>query len=133
MMELSFDFISILETIERQPVYVVFWAAFGMFFCSIVLFVPVIILRKLNKTAKIDNGIGLVASILLLCWIIGFVTQMILFFSGVSGIKLFFIWMAMFLTYVVFGVFNKNMILKWSATLTKTNKSATPVQEHEAK
>ena len=132
-MEFNFDFISILEAIERQPVYVVFWAAFGMFFCTVTLFVPLMFLRKLNKTAKIGNGIRLVVSILLLCWIIGFVTQMILFFSGISGIKLFFIWMAMFLTYVVFGIFNKNMILKWSATLTKTNKSATSVPVHEAK
>lgn len=131
-MGFGFDLISILETIERQPVYVVFWAAFGMFFCTFVLFVPLMILRKLNKTAKIEKGIGLVVSILLLCWIIGFVTQMILFFSGVSGIKLFFIWMAMFLTYVVFGVFNKKMILKWSTTLTKTNKSTTPGQINEA-
>ncbi len=132
-MEFNFDFISILEAIERQPVYVVFWAAFGMFFCTVTLFVPLMFLRKLNKTAKIGNGIRLVVSILLLCWIIGFVTQMILFFSGISGIKLFFIWMAMFLTYVVFGIFNKNMILKWSAALTKTNKSATSVPVHEAK
>jgi hypothetical protein len=120
MMGSGFDVVSILETMEQQPVYMVFWAAFGMFFSTLVLFIPFIILRKLYKTAKIENGIGLVVSILLLCWIIGFVTQMILFFSGVSGIKLFFIWIAMFLTYAVFGVFNKKMILKWSNTITKT-------------
>ena len=132
-MEFSFDFISILETIEQQPVYMVVWAAFGMFFSTLILYLPIIfILRKLNKLAKIENDIGLVVSILLLCWIIGFVTQMILFFLGVSGIKLFFIWMAMFFTYVVFGVFNKKMIVKWSTTLIKTDKSTTTGQIHEA-
>jgi hypothetical protein len=78
------------------------------------------ILRKRNKKVKIENSIELVTSVLLLCWIIGFVTQIILFFSGVSGIKLFFIWIAMLLTYVVFGIFNKKMILKWSSTITET-------------
>lgn len=116
----DFDFISILETVEQQPVYMVFWAAFGMFFSALVLFIPFIFLRKLNNTAKIESGIGLAVSILLLCWIIGFVTQIVLFFSGVSGIKLFFIWITMFLTYMVFGVSNKKMILKWSNAITKT-------------
>ncbi|WP_168208926.1 hypothetical protein [Chitinophaga sp. XS-30] len=118
MMAFSSDFISILETIEQQPVYVVLWAAFGMFFCSFALFVPLIILRKLNKAAKIENVAGVIAGIMLLCWIAGFVTQIILFFSGVSGIKLLLIWIAMFLTYVVFGVCNRKMILKWGNSIT---------------
>ncbi|HEX9601253.1 MAG TPA: hypothetical protein VF985_07185 [Mariniflexile sp.] len=119
MMGFSFDVVSILETIEQQPVYMVFWAAFGVFFSLLALFFPFMILKKINRMAKMENSVGLIVSIVLLCWIIGFITQIILFFSGVSGIKLFFIWIAMFLTYMVFGVFNKKMILKWSNTIIK--------------
>ncbi|MDR7208346.1 hypothetical protein [Flavobacterium piscis] len=119
MMVSSFDLISVLEALEQHPEYMVIWAAFGIFFSALVLFIPVIILRKLNKTVKIENAIGLAVSALMICWIVGFVTQILLFFSGVSGIKLFFIWIVLFLTYVVFTILNKKMILKWSHTLTK--------------
>lgn len=115
----NFDFIHLLEIVEDQPVLMVFWAAFGMFFGTLILFVPFMILRKLNKKVKIENSLGLVTSVLLLCWVIGFVTQIILFFSGVSGIKLFFIWIAMLFTYVAFGLSNKKMILKWGNTVIK--------------
>lgn len=119
MMGSSFDFISVLEVLEQHPEYMVFWAAFGIFFSALILFIPVIILRKLTKMTKMENGIGLAVSALMICWIVGFVTQILLFFSGVSGIKLFFIWIVLFLTYVVFTILNKKMILKWSHTLTK--------------
>ena len=121
MMESSFSFISILEIVEQEPVYMVLWAAFGFFFGSLVLFIPIIILRKATKTVKVEKGVGLAVTILMLCWVMGFVTQMVLFFSDVPGIKLFFIWISMVFTYVVFGMFNKKMILKWSNTITKTN------------
>lgn len=116
---LNFDFVHLLEIVEDKPALMVFWAAFGMFFSMVILFIPFLFLRKLKRTTKIDNSLKLVASILFLCWMIGFVTQIALFFSGVSGIKLFFIWITMLLTYVVFGAFNKKMILKWGNTVIK--------------
>lgn len=118
-MVLNFDFIPLLELFENQPVLMVFLAAFGIFFGTFILFIPFMILRRLNKKVKIENSLRLVTSILLLCWVIGFVTQIILFFAGVSGIKLFFIWITMLFTYVVFGLFNKKMILKWGNTVIK--------------
>lgn len=121
MMEFSSDFISILEMIEKTPVYMVLWAAFGIFFSSLLLFAPIAMLRKVTKTAKVERGIGVAVTILMLCWAMGFVTQMGLFFSDVPGIKLFFIWIAMFLTYVVFGLSNRKMILKWGSAMTKSS------------
>lgn len=115
----NFDFIHLLEIVEDKAVLMIFWAAFGMFFSMLILFIPFMILKKLNKKVKMRNSLGFFTSIFLLCWIVGFVTQIILFFSGVSGIKLFFIWLAMLLTYVVFGLVNKKMILKWCHTVIK--------------
>lgn len=121
-MAFSSNFIFILEMLEDNPVIMVLWAAFGIFFSSLVLFAPLIIfLRKISVKDKAEDFIGLVTSILFICWIVGFITQMILFFSGIPGIKLFFIWISMFLTYVVFGIFNQKMILKWGSTMTRTD------------
>ena len=121
MMEFNSEFISILEMIENNPVYMVLWAAFGLFFSSLVLFVPIKILSKIIKTTKVERGIGVSVTILMLCWLIGFVTQMGLFFSGIPGIKLFFIWVVMFLTYTVFSFYNRKMILKWISVTTKSS------------
>lgn len=112
-MELNFSFIDLLKAIDREPIFMVMWAAFGVFFTIFLLMIPMYIFRKLGVSAYFKTGFGILIGTILISWIIGFISQIILLFSDVSGIRMLLIWIIMFVTYLVFCVFNKKAILKW--------------------
>ena len=53
----------------------------------------------------------------------GFITQIILLFSGVPALKMALIWLAMIIVYGVFVLFNRRMIYKILSTFNETKNS----------
>lgn len=112
-MELNFSFIDLLKVIDEEPIFMVMWAAFGVFFTIFLLMIPMYIFKKLGISAYFETAFGILTGAILISWITGFISQMILLFSDVSGIRMLLIWIIMFVTYLMFCIFNKKTILKW--------------------
>ena len=53
----------------------------------------------------------------------GFITQIILLFSGVPALKMALIWLAMIIVYGIFVLFNRRMIYKILSTFNETKNS----------
>ncbi|WP_461533168.1 hypothetical protein [Sinomicrobium sp.] len=102
----------IVHSIEENPAFMVIWAAFGV---PITSFVISIILYQLTKKWTKQNALltTTIAALIVVVWILGFVTQMILLFMGASGIQMLLIWIVMFLTYLIFTIFNQKSIYKF--------------------
>ncbi len=113
-MEFSSEIMNLIGYIEESPHIMVLWSAFGIFFCIFLLSIPMYIIRKLGFGKYFEKPFAILIGVILVSWGIGFVTQIILFFSGVSGLRLMLIWSVMFMTYLIFGLFNRKMIFKWA-------------------
>ncbi|ADV50783.1 hypothetical protein Celal_3519 [Cellulophaga algicola DSM 14237] len=120
MTEFSFKFIDLVLLFEKTPMLMVMWAAFGYIFTSFILLIPSMILRKMGLTLKLDKAMGVVGVIIVLTWLVGFITQMILLFSDVPGSKMFIIWILMLFTFIIFAITNYQMIVKYLNTIGKT-------------
>lgn len=103
-MELSSKFFELAHYINREPGVLVAFASFH----PIVLFVlgiPLFVLKKIGlNLGKINFGkFGVcVATIIGIGWILGFASQILLMFMGVSGIKMLLIYLSMYLVLTVF-------------------------------
>ena len=113
-MELPFKFIDILYKISNEPGILVAFAAFHPF--TFVVLIPFFwILKKLGIYApKRDIGLfGLgVTFIVAMGWLMGFVSQILLLFMGISGIKMVFIYISMYLCITAFVVTNLQALKK---------------------
>lgn len=56
-------------------------------------------------------------------YVFGFITQIILLFSGVPALKMALIWLAMIIVYGIFVLFNRRMIYKILSTFNETKNS----------
>jgi hypothetical protein len=123
-MELPFDIINILESIEHEPGILVAYAAFHPF-AILLLFVPLWIFKKIGFYKPKDN-LGLfgfsITMIIIIGWLMGFVSQIVLLFMGVSGLKLLFIYLSMYLCIIFYVIFNGISLQK--KFLKETNKSS---------
>ncbi len=113
----NYSFIDLAQWVEREPVTMVIWSAFGVPFCIFVVSMLLIILRKLHlrKAFKTDTQLLLV-SLIALTWVIGFITQIIMLFMQVSGLRMMLIWIIMVICYFSFLMLNRKMYLKWART-----------------
>ena len=119
-MEFSFKAYQFLADIEANRHYMVLWAAFGVPLFMLALTLPFYILRKLGLYEFMKPFYSVIYLSLGISWILGFITLMVLYFSEVSGIRMFLIWILMFLTYFVFSVFNRNMLNRWVDEISNT-------------
>lgn len=124
MMAFNFNIINLLQQINKEPVLMVLWSSFGMFLCFIVLVVVLKMIQKLGFGNYFGNTFILLSATILFSCVLGSITQTLLLFSEVSGLHMFFIWLAMFATYFIFIVSNKKIITKWLSTLVNANRVA---------
>ena len=124
MMVLNFNIINLLQQINNEPVIMVLWSSFGMFLCFIALALVLKIIQKLGFGNYFGNTFYLLSATILFSCVLGSITQILLLLSDVSGLHMFFIWLAMFTTYCFFILFNKKMITKWLSTLVNANQVA---------
>lgn len=120
-MEFSFKLYDFIREIEVNRHYMVMWAAFGVPALMLALCLPLYIIRKIGLDKYLSGSYTVIFSSLGVTWILGFITMIILFFTEVSGIRMFMIWVLMFLTYLVFCAFNYKMLSKWLIELSKTD------------
>ena len=113
-MEFNSKLIYLISEIDKNPIFMVMWAAFGIFLSFFILLIPIIFLRKIGiQNKRIEDSLAVVTGIIMISWILGFISQMILLFTGVRGLKMLIIWIIMFFTVSAFTIANKKMILKW--------------------
>jgi hypothetical protein len=119
-MEFSFKLYHFLEQLEANPQYMVLWASFGVPLLMLGLALPAFIARKsrLEKYSKPFFSILYIS--LIVSWLTGFVVMMIFLFTGVSGIRMFIVWILLFITYFIFTIFNHNQIDRWLKQLTES-------------
>jgi hypothetical protein len=119
-MEFSFKLYHFLEQLDANPQYMVLWASFGVPLLMLGLALPAFIARKsrLEKYSKPFFSILYIS--LIVSWLTGFVVMMIFLFTGVSGIRMFIVWILLFITYFIFTIFNHNQIDRWLKQLTES-------------
>lgn len=113
MMEFNSSMLNLIQKINDEPVIMVLWSSFGIFSCFILLVVILKIIQKLGLGNYFGNTFTILSGVLMFSCTLGFITQILLLFSDVSGLRMFFIWIVMFMTYSVFAFLNKKMIIKW--------------------
>lgn len=110
---------------EDSQVVVVAFATFGVPLFSFLLYLLFRLLRiKVGPVASSS-----LAALAVGYTFFGFITQMILLFSGVSALKMALIWLAMIIVYGVFVLFNCRMIYKMTVTLNETKNSGQELAE----
>lgn len=115
MMELPFNNIEIIQNIDREPGLLVAFAAFHPIALLLVLLLPFWILKKTGLyTPKENYGIfGVsVTIIILIGWILGFASQILLLFTGVTGLRMLLIYLSMYLCITAFVIFNAKSLQK---------------------
>ena len=107
-MESTFNIIEIIRHIEREPGILVAFAAFHPF-ALLVLTIPLWIIKKVG-IYKPSGDLGIfgfaVVCIMTVGWLMGFVSQILLMFMGVSGLKMLLIYFAMYLCITAFVITN---------------------------
>lgn len=115
MMELPFNSIEIIQNIDREPGLLVAFAAFHPIALLLVLLLPLWILKKTGLyTPRETYGIfGVsVTIIIIIGWIMGFASQILLLFTGVTGLRMLFIYLSMYLCITAFVIFNAKSLQK---------------------
>ncbi len=113
MMEFNSSMLNIIQKINDDPAIMIIWSSFGVISCFILLCVILKIIQKLGLGNYHGDTFNILCAVLLFSCVLGSLTQIILFNFDVSGLRMFFIWMVMFMTYLVFGFLYKKMIIKW--------------------
>ena len=113
-MELPFNIIEILRHIEAEPGVLVAFAAFHPF-VLLLLTIPLWIFKKIGvyKPAQTLGLFGFcVVVIMMVGWLLGFVSQILLMFMGISGLKMLLIYLSMYLCITACVVVNARGLLK---------------------
>lgn len=113
-MELPFNIIDILRNIESEPGVLVMFAAFHPF-ALLLLTIPLWIFKKVGVYRPVQElgifGFSVVV-IMMVGWLMGFVSQILLMFMGVEGLKMLMIYFAMYLCITAFVIVNANGLKK---------------------
>jgi len=103
-MESTFNIIEIIRHIESEPGILVAFAAFHPF-ALLLLTIPLWIIKKIG-IYKPSEELGIfgfaVVCIMTVGWLMGFVSQILLMFMGISGLKMLLIYFAMYLCITAF-------------------------------
>ena len=119
MTEFVSDILNYLQNNENAQGVVVALAAFGVPLFSFLLYLLFRILRiKVGAMAS-----RALAALVTGYTFFGFITQIILLFSGVPALKMALIWLAMIIVYGIFVLFNRRMLYKILSTFNETKNS----------
>jgi len=113
-MELPFSILEILRHIEAEPGVLVAFAAFHPF-VLLLLTIPLWIFKKIGiyKPAQTLGLFGFcVVVIMMVGWLMGFVSQILLMFMGISGLKMLLIYLSMYLCITGCVVVNARGLMK---------------------
>ncbi|MFN3021889.1 hypothetical protein ACK1KB_13075 [Chryseobacterium sp. TY3] len=122
-MELNSSFARLLRAIEDVPQIMVFFAAFGVFFYMILLGLVLWLFQAYIKNEIYNTIIKTYFYALGITWIVGFITQILLVFLGVSGLHLLAIWLTLHLISILFCAFNFHSIDGNITRLTEEKKN----------
>ena len=117
-MELNSNQLNMTDLMDSLPAIVVAWSTFGMLLCLLLMSLLMKGLKKIGLRNYFENTYIILSSVMLASFLVGSLTQIILLTNEVSGLHMFFIWIVMFMTYLIFGLLNKKMILKMISTQT---------------
>lgn len=113
MMELNSSLLDLIQYVETKPATVLIWATLGMCILAFILLIPLIIIKKTGVGKHFTNIFTLIIGVTLLSLIIGFISQLFLFFADISGLKMLIIWIVMFLINLIFAFTHQKSIIKW--------------------
>lgn len=105
-MELNSNIIYILKNLVESPMLMVFFAAFGIILYMLILGLLSAPFQKLYKDTFVSKLVEAYFYALLISWILGFISQIILFFCGISGLQLLAIWLSMHILASLFCFLN---------------------------
>lgn len=109
-MEFSSSYIRVLDAVVADRGQLLVFFTFGVMGVAFVLFLLMALVKKLGAPLFIINAFLILAITLLVCLFMGLLFQTTLFFSGVSGLKMTLIWIAMFLLCLLFFTYNFSVI-----------------------
>ncbi|KGN73012.1 hypothetical protein HQ47_09145 [Porphyromonas macacae] len=110
MTTLLSDLFNYLQNDSEAPGLIFAIASFGVPLSSFILYVLFCILFP---KVKVSDAVSYsLAGLAIGYTLMGFITQSLLFFMGVSAIKMALIWITMILVYGFFALFNYKMIAK---------------------
>ena len=119
----NFSFIDLALLAEQKPLLMVMWSAFGVPLAAFVVGMLLVMLRKLKiRSAFKTDTLLLLLSLITITWLVGFLTQIVMLFTQVSGLRMLIIWIIMLICYLGFILFNKKMILKWAKSSSPFDK-----------
>ena len=119
-MEFSFKLYDFMKDIDSDPQAIVMWAAFGVPLTMLALTFPLFLFRKMGLYPALKPYYRVLYLSLGISWILGFITQMIFFFTAVSGVRMALIWIIMFFVYFTFCSFKRRQLNRWLDALSKT-------------
>ncbi|OWP74431.1 hypothetical protein BWK62_14350 [Flavobacterium oreochromis] len=110
-MELNFNtFFGLEKMLNDTPIIIVFWSFLGVIIMAFAFSIIAYIFRKTGISTYVIHSI---LWSLVLTLIVGSVTILILFvIGGLSGVKLAYIWLTVFLGYFVFSLLYNNSFKK---------------------
>ncbi len=107
-MELPFNIIELINIIDEKPIYLVAFASLHGF-VFILLHIPIWLFKKIGIYDP-NKNLGVfgtsIAFIIGIGWVLGFISQGLLFFMKVSGIKMLLIYLSMYLCIIAFVISN---------------------------
>jgi len=107
-MELPFNVIELINIIDNKPIYLVAFASLHGF-SFILLHIPIWLFKKIgiNDSNKNLGVFGTsITFVITIGWVLGTISQSLLFFMKVSGIKMLLIYLSMYLCIIVFVISN---------------------------
>ncbi|WP_346881898.1 hypothetical protein [uncultured Algibacter sp.] len=111
MMELNSSISEFLHLLSQKPAYVVLGAAFGV---PLFMFVYAMIIARIYKGAVFASVLNtIIFTTLGIVWIIGFILTIVLLFTGISGLKLFLIWLSLLVFITIFIIVNFTSVNKF--------------------
>lgn len=115
MMELPFSIVAFLRFINEKPIFLVMFSAFHPLLLFL-MFIPLGILKRLNiYNFQQDKSmfIYFIMLVLMTGWVLGFVSQILLLFMDVPGIKMLLIYICMYICILFFYLFNAKPTRKY--------------------
>lgn len=110
-MELNSNIIEFLNLITNEPHFMVFGAAFGI---PLFMFAYAMTLGRIYRNTSFSSTLNTVIFTTLgITWLMGTILMLVLFFTGISGIKLFIIWILVFVFISIFVITNFSSVNKF--------------------
>ncbi|MFC6268969.1 hypothetical protein [Frigoriflavimonas asaccharolytica] len=102
-----------LKTIDSNPEYLVMFAGFQGFGWLILLLISSLFFKIFGVVATKISPFSFVNTVIIMIgWLLGFVTQILLFFMEVPGLKMLIIFVVMYFVIAAFTISNRKALRK---------------------